>query len=104
MLEYKYLIIGGGMTADAAVQGIRQRDREGPIGLIGSEPQPPYDRPPLSKGLWKGKSRESIWRKAATQDATLHLGRKAVKLDAAHGQITDDQGTVYRYQKLLLAT
>ena len=63
MPHYMYLIIGGGMTADAAIGGIREVDPSGSIGLIGAEPHPPYDRPPLSKGLWKGKPLESIWRK-----------------------------------------
>ena len=31
MLNYKYLIVGGGMTADAAVHGIREVDRNGSI-------------------------------------------------------------------------
>jgi 3-phenylpropionate/trans-cinnamate dioxygenase ferredoxin reductase subunit len=104
MPHYKYLIVGGGMTADAAVQGIRQVDQEGSIGLVGSESHPPYDRPLLSKGLWKGKRLESIWRKAAADDATLHLGRKVLSLDAPNNRVTDDQGTVYDYEKLLLAT
>ena len=51
MVHYRYLIVGGGMTAHAAVRGIRQLDGEGSIGLIGEEPYPPYDRPPLSTGL-----------------------------------------------------
>jgi hypothetical protein len=55
MPSYKYLIVGGGMTADAAVRRIREVDRNASIGLIGTEIDPPYDRPPLSKGLWKGK-------------------------------------------------
>ena len=104
MPQYKYLIVGGGMTADAAVQGIRQVDHDGSIGLIGSESQPPYDRPPLSKGLWKGTRPESIHRKAALEHATLHLGRTAVGLDAENHRVTDDQGTVYGYERLLLAT
>ena len=37
MPHYKYLIVGGGMTADAAVNGIREADPDGPIGLIGAE-------------------------------------------------------------------
>src|SRR6266542_5910487 len=45
MPNYKYLIVGGGMTADAAVAGIREADRDGSIGLIGAEPDPPYNRP-----------------------------------------------------------
>jgi NADPH-dependent 2,4-dienoyl-CoA reductase/sulfur reductase-like enzyme len=65
--HYKYLIIGGGMTADAAVGGIRQLDGEGSIGLIGEEPYPPYDRPPLSKGLWRGDSADDIWRNTHEQ-------------------------------------
>ncbi len=104
MPEYKYLIIGGGMTADAAVQGIRQVDPEGSIGLIGQESKPPYNRPPLSKGLWKGQRLENIWRKAAAQDATLHLGRTAVHLYPANHCVTDEQKSVYYYKKLLLAT
>ena len=53
MTNFKYLIVGAGMTADAAVQGIRELDPKGSIALIGKEIDPPYDRPPLSKGLWK---------------------------------------------------
>jgi 3-phenylpropionate/trans-cinnamate dioxygenase ferredoxin reductase subunit len=49
MTTFKYLIIGGGMTADAAVQGIREIDSSGSIGLISMELDPPYDRPPLTK-------------------------------------------------------
>src|SRR6185503_14540483 len=54
MASYDYLIVGGGMTADAAARGIRERDSKGTIGIIGAESHPPYNRPPLTKGLWKG--------------------------------------------------
>ena len=37
MPHYKYLIIGGGMTADAAIGGIREVDPSGTVGLIGAE-------------------------------------------------------------------
>lgn len=104
MPEYKYLIIGGGMTADAAVGGIREVDAEGSIGVIGREPDPPYNRPPLSKGLWKGDALDTVWRGTAEKNASLHLGRTAVSLDTAHKIVQDDQGTAYRYEKLLLAT
>ena len=57
MEHYKYLIVGGGMTADAAVRGIRELDESGSIGLISREPDAPYARPLLSKGLWKAQ----IW-------------------------------------------
>lgn len=104
MPHHHYLIVGGGMTADAAIQGIREVDSDGSIGLIGAETERPYDRPPLSKGLWKGKTIDSIWRRTDGTHAALHLGRTAGRVDPAERQVIDDQGTEYTYDKLLLAT
>ena len=104
MPKYRYLIVGGGMTADAAVQGIRQVDADGSIGLVSAESVPPYQRPPLSKGLWKGQRLENVWRNAAVREAVLHLGRKVVSLDPEKKLAVDDVGEVYVYEKLLLAT
>ena len=104
MPKYKYFIIGGGMTADSAVQGIREVDSSGSIGAISMEIDPPYDRPPLTKGLWKDKPLGSIWRSAAKQDAQLTLGRTIKSLDLKQKQATDDKGEVYSFEKLLLAT
>ena len=104
MTTTKYLIIGGGMTGDAAVHGIREVDRDGPIEVIGAEPHPAYDRPPLSKGLWKGKLLESIWRKPEDHGVTYHSGRVARTLDPRNKRVTDDQGTVHAFERLLLAT
>ena len=81
--HHRYLILGGGMTADAAAKGIRELDPEGTIGLIGCEPEPPYSRPPLSKALWKGEALESIWRGTAEVGADLYLGRQASALRQA---------------------
>ncbi len=104
MKNYKYLIIGGGMTADAAVMGIREIDPEGSIGLISMETDPPYNRPPLTKGLWKGKPLESIWRNTESKNVLMHLGRKIVSLNADEQSIQDDQGEEFQGEKLLLAT
>ncbi len=104
MPEYKYLIIGGGMTGDSAVKGIRGIDREGSIGVISMETHPPYNRPPLSKDLWKGKPEEKIWRKTDEHNAELTLGTRAVSLYADHKRIKDDKGEEYKFDKLLLAT
>ena len=104
MTEYKYLIVGGGMTADAATQGIRDVDPDGTIGLIGDDPDAPYSRPPLSKALWKGEPLDSIWRRTADRGVTLQLGRRAVTLDAGSKRVTDDRGASYGYERLLLAT
>ena len=81
MPHYHYLIVGGGMTADAAIRGIREADSYGSIGLVGAETERPYNRPPLSKGLWKGKAIDSIWRGTDATYAALHLGRTVVRLD-----------------------
>ncbi len=104
MPSFKYLIVGGGMTADAAVSGIREVDANGSIGLISAEVDPPYDRPPLTKGLWKNGSFDEIWRSAAKDHSELHLGRRVVSIDLKNKNVSDDLGTVYSYEKLLLAT
>jgi NADPH-dependent 2,4-dienoyl-CoA reductase/sulfur reductase-like enzyme len=104
MTHYKYLIIGGGMTAAAAVSGLRQIDSNGSIGLISAESYPPYDRPPLSKKLWQGKPLESIWRGTENQRVELHLGREVQTLDPQRKSVTDNRGTVYTFDRLLLAT
>ena len=77
MPDYKYLIIGSGMTADAAIHGIREIDKTGSIGVIGVDEHLPYKRPPLTKKLWMGKPLDSIWLKAAEPPAEFHLGRRA---------------------------
>src|SRR5919199_6287839 len=97
MKHYQYLIIGGGMTADAAVKGIREVNREGSIGLISAESHPPYGRPPLSKGLWKGKPVEKIWLGTQAHDVEMHLGRRVKTLDPRNKRVTDDQGTEYTF-------
>lgn len=104
MPYYKYLIIGGGMTADAAVKAIREIDKESAIGLISSERHPPYKRPPLSKNLWKGKPVESIWLKTDELGLDMHLGRTAAMLDASNKRVVDDRKNEYTFDKLLLAT
>jgi NADPH-dependent 2,4-dienoyl-CoA reductase/sulfur reductase-like enzyme len=102
--NYAYLIIGGGMTADAAICGIREIDPNGTIGLISTEPAPPYKRPPLSKKLWHGKPLESVWLETDRLGIDLHLGRGARVLDLRQQRVVDDRGTAYGFDKLLLAT
>jgi NADPH-dependent 2,4-dienoyl-CoA reductase/sulfur reductase-like enzyme len=104
MTHYPYLIIGGGMTADAAARGIRELDPDGAIGLIGSEGDPPYSRPPLTKALWKGDPFDSVWRNTAEANVDLHLGRRVTKVDRTAHQAVDDRGVSYTFDKLLLAT
>ena len=103
-MGYRYVIVGGGMTAAAAVEGIRSADPDGTIGLISAEQHPPYARPPLSKALWKGEPESSIWRGTEKLGVDLRLGRSAATLDARAKTVTETLGDVVSYDKLLLAT
>ncbi len=104
MKNYTYLIVGGGMTADAAVRGIRELDPDGSIGMVGMETDLPYARPPLTKGMWKGRPFEKIWRGTDQLNVEFSLGRRAISLNTATKHLQDDQGEEYSYKKLLLAT
>jgi 3-phenylpropionate/trans-cinnamate dioxygenase ferredoxin reductase component len=104
MRTYRYLIVGGGLTADAACKGIRERDPDGTIGVVADEPHPPYARPPLTKALWKGDDEDTIWCGTSELGVELRLGRTIVSLDLPANQATDDAGETYAYERLLLAT
>jgi 3-phenylpropionate/trans-cinnamate dioxygenase ferredoxin reductase subunit len=104
MRNYKYLIVGGGMTGDAAVSGIRELDAKGSIGMITAESDVPYDRPPLSKKLWKGQPLESIWRHTKERNVDLYLQRTVSAIDVEGKTVADDKKEAYSFDKLLLAT
>jgi NADPH-dependent 2,4-dienoyl-CoA reductase/sulfur reductase-like enzyme len=99
----KYLIVGAGMTGDMAAKGIREHDADGSITMVGADPNPPYKRPLLTKGLWQGAPEEKVWRDAA-EGVELVTGRRIVSLDLAAGTAADDAGEEYSWEKLLLAT
>jgi NADPH-dependent 2,4-dienoyl-CoA reductase/sulfur reductase-like enzyme len=104
MPNTSYLVVGGGMTADAAVKGIREHDADGPILLVGAETHAPYKRPPLTKGLWSGGDEAKIWKNTADADAELLLGRRIVAVDLGARRATDDKGEEHGFEQLLLAT
>ena len=104
MIQTKYLIVGGGMTADAAAAGIRELDPDGPVTMVGAESDPPYTRPWLSKGLWLGKPLEKVWRGTDSRNVDLRLGRSIIRLDPLGQAAEDDRGETYTYEKVLLAT
>ena len=104
MEQSRYLIVGGGLTADAACKGIREVDPDGTIMLVGEEAYAPYARPPLSKGLWKGDAESTIWRGTARLGVDVRLGRRIIALDLRERVATDGEGQRYGYDRLLLAT
>ncbi|HEX2697543.1 MAG TPA: FAD/NAD(P)-binding oxidoreductase [Anaerolineales bacterium] len=103
MKHYKYLIVGTGMTGDAAVRGIRELDPDGSIGMVGYEPDPPYARPPLTKGMWKGRPYEKVWRGTEKLNVDLNLNREVNELNPQAKSVQDNHADVYAYEKLLLA-
>ena len=104
MQSTRYLIVGGGMTAAAAVDGIRKHDADGSIVLVGAEEHTPYKRPPLTKGLWSGAPEEKVWYDPQLGGADVRTGRRIVSLDLGGRRAVDDRGDEYAYEKVLLAT
>jgi 3-phenylpropionate/trans-cinnamate dioxygenase ferredoxin reductase subunit len=106
---YKYVIVGGGRAGASAVQGLREVDPSGSVLLAGAEAHLPYNRPPLTKDLWFGTQKvEDVF-----IDSRDFYDRHHVKLleetriaaiDARERTVVDPRGTVYRFEKLLIAT
>lgn len=105
--DYEFLIVGGGMTADAAAKGIRQRGARGSIGIIGEEQTAPFPRPDLSKRLWADPDHDGTdadLDTSAETGAVLHLGERAVSLDTTSRCVLTTSGDTFGYGRLLLAT
>jgi 3-phenylpropionate/trans-cinnamate dioxygenase ferredoxin reductase subunit len=102
--DYQYIIVGGGLTADTSVRGIRKLDKAGRIGVFTAEKHAPYNRPPLSKALWKGEPFETIWRNTPTENLDLHLTTTVASIDIGGRQISTHAGSRFTYDKLLIAT
>jgi NADPH-dependent 2,4-dienoyl-CoA reductase/sulfur reductase-like enzyme len=104
VMAYRYVIVGGGMTGDAACRGIREHDADGSIVMFTTEQHDPYARPPLTKALWTGKEESSVWRGTPDLGVDIHHERRIVELDLAARMATDDTGETHSYEKILLAT
>lgn len=106
---YSYAVVGGGLAAASAIQGIREINHTDSIVLFGREKDLPYDRPPLSKQLWSGKKvvadifthDEKYYR---AQGVDLKLGINIAAINPSQNELRDSQGSIYRFDKLLLAT
>jgi 3-phenylpropionate/trans-cinnamate dioxygenase ferredoxin reductase subunit len=103
MPDFKYVIVGGGMTGNAAALGIRSVDSSGSIALVGEEPVRPYARPPLTKGLWSGQQEDSIWLREV-EGVTLRTGVRVAAIDRAARRVALEGGETLGYERLLLAT
>jgi len=52
----EFLVVGGGIAAAYCASELRRRGADGPILVATREPEPPYERPPLSKSYLRGES------------------------------------------------
>ena len=108
-MHYRYVIIGGGTAAAAAIEGIRAHDADGGILLISRENHLPYRRTPLTKDVWRaGYDLEGLsLHPAAFYDAhrvEMRLRREIVEMDAEHKLLWDERGESVGFDQLLICT
>ena len=102
------VIIGAGQAGAALAAALRAGGHEGPITLIGAEPEPPYQRPPLSKAYLLGEmARERLYLRPAQfyedQGIALMTGRRVEKIDPATRTLSADGETI-AWDQLALTT
>ncbi|WP_425834010.1 NAD(P)/FAD-dependent oxidoreductase [Streptomyces fractus] len=107
--DQTFVIVGGGLAGAKTAETLRSEGFTGRVILIGDERDHPYERPPLSKGYLQGKEeRDSVFVHEpawyASNDIELHLGQTVTTIDRAEKTVRLGEGTVLRYDKLLLAT
>ncbi|MDH6434183.1 3-phenylpropionate/trans-cinnamate dioxygenase ferredoxin reductase subunit [Streptomyces sp. SAI-144] len=108
--DQTFVIVGGGLAGAKAAETLRTEGFTGRVILICDERDHPYERPPLSKGYLLGKEeRDSVFVHEpawyARNDIELHLGETVDAIDRAAKTVRfGEDGTVVRYDKLLLAT
>src|SRR5579863_9283038 len=102
-------VVGGSLAGLRAAETLRAEGHTGPVALIGAEPHLPYDRPPLSKqflaGTW-GLDRVVLRpsEKIAALGLDLRLGHRAGGLDVEGHSLELDDGAVFRFDGLVIAT
>jgi 3-phenylpropionate/trans-cinnamate dioxygenase ferredoxin reductase subunit len=107
--SYRYVILGGGLAAASAAEGIRETDSNGSVVIIGQEDRHPYHRPPVSKGILLGsKKPEDTFCKPVEfyrdNKIELETGISAESMDPARKTVTLSDGRTLVYERLLLAT
>lgn len=109
MADAKYIIIGGGLAAARACEGIRSVDAAGSILVVTKESHLPYQRPPLSKGYLAGRQgldRVILHDQAhyEAQGIRVMTGVAAERISRRGRKVTLSTGESLEYEELLLAT
>lgn len=105
----RIIIIGAGQAGGEAAQRLRQAGFQGDITLIGEEPVPPYQRPPLSKKYLMGElSMDRLLLRPASvyaeEGVALLPGVRAVWIDRTHKRVRLEGGRELGFDALILAT
>jgi 3-phenylpropionate/trans-cinnamate dioxygenase ferredoxin reductase component len=108
-MDYKYVIVGGGVAGGTAVEGIRQVDNQGSVLLITQEAYRPYQRPPLSKKYLRNEvGLDKVYLQEADfydeKNIKVQQGAKVTGLEPKEHTVTLENGSNIQYEKLLLAT
>jgi len=102
--DYDYVIVGGGMAADAAARGIREVDPNGSIAVLSDDAEPPYERPPLSKDMWRDPDQhEPYLGTEAAAGAQVRTSTRVSHIDRG-GRTVGVDDDLYGYRALLIAT
>lgn len=107
--HYDVLIVGGGHAGAQAAVALRQEKFTGSVAILGAEPHPPYERPPLSKEYLAGvKSFERILIRPETfwaeRGVSLLLGETVVTVDPVARSVLTEAGRTIGYGELIWAT
>lgn len=105
--SYKYVLVGGGMSAGFATLGIREEDKEGSILIISRESHVPYERPALSKKLWRDDEYHVNQTKiGAEKEINVHFAfeRDVISISPENKTVKLENGDIVNYEKLLLST
>jgi len=103
------VIAGAGIAGASAAETLRREGFAGRIVLVGDEPEPPYERPPLSKGYLLGTTpEEKVFPRGVDGYASLGIelrtGARVARLDAAARRLVLADGEALAFDRLLLTT
>jgi 3-phenylpropionate/trans-cinnamate dioxygenase ferredoxin reductase subunit len=107
--EVDFLLIGGGMASAHCAAELRKRGAEGPVLLVGREPEPPYERPPISKEYLRGEAERAdayvnppSWYEE--NGVELASGRNVMSLDTEARTAKIQGGEEVAFKRALIAT
>jgi 3-phenylpropionate/trans-cinnamate dioxygenase ferredoxin reductase subunit len=103
-----FVILGAGQAGGRAAETLRREGFDGRIVVVGAEPERPYERPPLSKGILLGETTpEQAYLRPSDyyieQNIELRLGVQAIQVEAAERTVRLSDGGGLPYDKLLIA-